>query len=1049
MTLVFQTDFCTLTRDSDYDSSTNGPYIGYAICLLVIRIARRALRIGLVALKSTFIIGSLMLVSVLMGVFTIPVSVLGLIVFAGNHMLIPLRVLFVGEFHKNADYSRTIAAVMSITEIVTMFAFPAMFIVNTTSQASMEPGRYQYAEWRVGVDMALSCVLALIIGAKKSVFNTHLLSIKYYLILVSAGSSFIGSVLYWVLPFMRTQYMGMHLLAVFGISRFFLLYAFVKDRIITSQIYEGYFSPTTVKSILMASRLLCYWLSFSGLLHVVLHIFYVPLRPNFSFWDSMFYVVLCLINGPTTEIIADVTAARIIVLLIIILLLFILPKEISKMTEVYKAQPIHSQYEQKMLAYDSIVIISGILLRRNVMSVLSNLKREKPSQNIDVLLVDDGRQNAEVVGLTSLSRIHRKMRVSFLNTISFRKAQSLVEKYTSINIYVINDYDFGIDPELKDCQCIATARFFHGIFQRFTKDFNIHLQVILRTSIPLTYGIPCCQAVCLDQLLVNYMAQSTAATGLATLCEHVVSDRLRRLIKIVSRNRAKFPKKPLNPIIECLSQFEWLERIAMTYAEQIVNRHARRVYNESGYILLGTYKLQGGLDPYQHINFQGCGVAILNKLDEEEGFSQNFALENLGGTRQRHFHKTYHYVDPKDLESQPTPMPFKVVYRHHFPSQSNYFAAFDHLSDVCCEGPQAPAVGHVLICDFTRFTTRLLVPLVEQLKNAHNDPDLAIVVTSDSCLPPNERALLERYRNVYYVPGNPAHPGTLHRANVMGAIKAIVLHNPNPDPNENITVIKPICHVMTVIDYIHSINPAIPIIRRLPFSTLETTKYNGGQQGDYIFGLVDDEIPPLLSGEAIFTDSFYHDTRTLLHYDRFSFQAKLLHSTATLIHTETRRQFFKDDDQDATTLGAPTPANSPAETIPASPVPELANGTLIATDGRQPGVNIVNQLAESASYWYTLALNDVLVLDNNFDEFLDFSALFNALLDFNVTAVGLYRLLDLAHPAYGRFVQPCPINEYLHFTDHVIVLIPRQLDRNTLRISLDRLMAHRGRYASL
>ncbi|KAJ2891276.1 hypothetical protein IWW38_003693, partial [Coemansia aciculifera] len=87
--------------------------------------------------------------------------------------------------------------------------------------------------------------------------------------------------------------------------------------------------------------------------------------------------------------------------------------------------------------------------------------------------------------------------------------------------------------------------------------------------------------------------------------------------------------------------------------------------------------------------------------------------------------------------------------------------------------------NHIVICDASDVFPRNVELLIQSLKNAFEDEDLAVVILSPGTLDRQRELVLSDFTNVYVVCGTPLAQGDLRRTHIEMAQKAIVLGNCN------------------------------------------------------------------------------------------------------------------------------------------------------------------------------------------------------------------------------------------------------------------------------
>ncbi|KAJ1909856.1 hypothetical protein IWQ60_010952, partial [Tieghemiomyces parasiticus] len=290
--------------------------------------------------------------------------------------------------------------------------------------------------------------------------------------LLSITSVYVGTLLYYEWPAFRTQFMGVSYAAVGYVFRFYLLALAAKEALARVQQRTGWFDPPQLQLASTAIALLAYWAGVSALLQVLVYNVYDDPEPQFNYSDSLYFTLLCLVNGPTDSLVPPNYVSRIIVVLLILAVFLTLPGKIEDITKAY--QLLAKQDKSTKSAAESRAVSAYICGHLTVTSVSSTLRliaesvdiragadsnntRLSPSEMMPrITVVSESPLNDDLRQLLAQKEYRSTVSFAFRSSLDFVMLRKLGLRAGDA-VYVVTDYDTDVPPEESDALCIAQA----------------------------------------------------------------------------------------------------------------------------------------------------------------------------------------------------------------------------------------------------------------------------------------------------------------------------------------------------------------------------------------------------------------------------------------------------------------------------------------------------------------------------------------------------------------------------------------------------------------
>ncbi|KAJ1976023.1 hypothetical protein H4R35_002882 [Dimargaris xerosporica] len=839
-----------------------------------------------------------------------------------------------------------------VAELLLLLLYAVLFVANTFSPACMD-GSQPYELWRIIVDAVLSLTLVAFYIFRALYAGLPIARQYAVFVVVTVVGSYAGLVLYYAVPSMRKMYMAVNALT-----------SAAQMAAIATQATAVHHRADNV----------------SALLHILMHVVYSSLEPNFHFFDAMYYVCLCLINGPTTDVIADTEVTRVVVVLIIATVLTIIPAEFSKMVDAFKRNPQRRPKIYPPGRFTNALIIMGHLTTNNIIPLLCDSERlVKTARNTDVFLVDGTGYQQELANAVKQCVFNHGVAVRYSTSLELEHVKAIATCNYQARIIALADMDSIADPQSVDQRCIAEVMKVQQSFARYSVYPTIHIQLLLEDSVPLTYGIPNCEVTCCDYYLVNLLAKSTAAMGISSiLTAYALSVNYG-----CPDDDTILPGKPL---LEPSGVPQMLERLyPFRHFIGFGNEHVLQpefyhtVPFGAGQVRQRRPAVISARSLCHQHQLAAAGTLPFFVTEPVERSSMAWSTSQIACIQIGRQEAPIIYSGP--FVTRPLPRncsevgsPSGCQPRWFRPSQNHRLGLHYLVTENADDTLQLR--NHIVVCDYQQQVSRLLIPLIEHLKDAHNDPRLPVVILTSQPLDSADKSRLTNYREVYVLSGNPADINILTKANIEQAKAAVVLHQlPSISASENPS--NPFlgqAHLVQTLEYnIRCLHPMLPVIRRLPSDSLSQQTLSNSRKATILTDFTYDIMKPFWSGEGCVVPWSLSPHR-ISHTGRahcFGFDDLLLFDGSAVLHPYFRAQMLKD-----------------------------------------------NAAAEYLSSQIT------------------FHELGVQLRQLRVCAFALSRLHDIDMPEQGRYTLYFPSNESLHSTDHVISLIPRDIDPISIIITL-------------
>ncbi|KAJ1968469.1 hypothetical protein IWQ62_001230 [Dispira parvispora] len=454
-------------------------------------------------------------------------------------------------------------------EVSLQFAFLVLLLVGITL-SPQDP----FPVYLVVMDFACALVLAVQCYLHQHILCYHDHHYLHYLIaklsspwrtrsivICAFGSAFLGALLYAVVPGIRGTLLGVSYVALGYVSRFYLFTHSIRQMLVRLQRMKPEYESFVMQLINTTVGLVCHWLSVSTLLHLLVYNIYKSEELTFNFFDTMYYICLCLINGPSNELIFDSTVARLVVIMLILALFLTLPGEFLKLSQAYqtlrrkrdKLDLLVHQFKIDRTGFACIV--TGHLTLNSVMAMLSMPRSLPPvymSPIHPVLLLDSQPLEPDLESFLKCqpwATIAHFCQYQVMSDLVLEQ----VGKLSDI-VYILADYNVSLKDTVENVQRqdqrnIQLGRRFSQWNQRYRPSAtpeSVVMQVVLHESLELAREVcPQAEIVCLDDVFTSLFAHSTAAFGfgtLAMLCgtnldELFMKKFYETVMSITSRNR--------------------------------------------------------------------------------------------------------------------------------------------------------------------------------------------------------------------------------------------------------------------------------------------------------------------------------------------------------------------------------------------------------------------------------------------------------------------------------------------------------------------------------
>ncbi|KAJ1956409.1 hypothetical protein IWQ62_005307, partial [Dispira parvispora] len=729
----------------------------------------------------------------------------------------------------------------------------------------------------------------------RPIIKITMTSVKLWVCIVVSVSNFLGTVLYLTVPSMRDEFLGVGYFGVFYVARFYMLMLTACQLLDRIQQRKHIFTPFTIQITKTIICLTGYWLASSALLFSLIYSIYGAKQAGFNFFDTMYYTLLCLVNGPTNELVFDSTVARLLVIALLFSTIIALPNEFSKLHTAYMriTDSRHPRSRMVLSVRDYSVVVMGHLTCRSVENMLQILFTRMDDNNVafNVILVDAEPLPKDVADLIAASPFTTSVRFVQYDGIDY----GFISKFTRyiIKVYVIADYDESLtgelDPQYLDFRNIRIAQQWQHYFDSEVVPITVFLQVILHSSLGLLTLHPSLRVLCLDDFFSSLLARNAAAPGFATLAYRVTQTPNAPGFRDDSFENELTTALLEDPrVLKYLAtdpSANWLTYFLSGQANPLVRQQPAavdQVHQAEWYqvwerdmcstLLMGSLKSfwEQSQIPEDH-SMKENSHSSLPKVHSFE-FIEN--PETLGRSEvNRGIHAFHLQPNPfrtlLDTNRIPTGLSGELGHRiniNNYPSREiPHDLVLGHITCPEHDGVNPlPMKNHVVILDYQHQLERTTLPLIKQLRQAFNQKDLPVVVVSGKWLPKPQRRQLQALGNVHRVQSKPHDGDSLVKANLAQARTVVVLHyftNDSKSQQPNVALLT---------QRIRSLYPGLPVIQRIPCGALPEGPYKIRDFISFPSRTLCDALEPYVSGEGVYTDIIYRAITRQAHVMNFS-----------------------------------------------------------------------------------------------------------------------------------------------------------------------------------
>ncbi|KAJ1956937.1 hypothetical protein IWQ62_005198, partial [Dispira parvispora] len=630
------------------------------------------------------------------------------------------------------------------------------------------------------------------------------------------------------------------------------------------------YGPFAMQLINTAVSLICHWLAVSTLLHVLVYNIYPSKPKEFNFFDTMYYICLCLINGPSNELIFDSTVARLVVISLILALFLTLPGEFSKVSQAYKTLRdkrdklellVHQQMRNEC---EFQCIITGHLTLNSVMGFLimpeggyTDYSSVKPS----MLLLNNKPLQPELE--VFLKRQPWATRVRFYQYEELNDHVLEQLRQLACIVYTLADYNASLKDTVENIQRLdeqniqLCRRFQQWSPLSYRPDRYICMQVVLHESLVLARKVcPETETVCLDDVFTSFFVHNTAAFGFSTLVMlYGTPLRYSLMVKIHNTMMSIASKDPdywESSTGQAISLFS-LNRGEFLYWKfrdsklEIYEVDLRKWTQPPGTICLGAkFRLDGAsktitLSPELPLVLNRGSPTVRLPEIYFPHFVLNPVLRELPKNRvpivlSSHIKSCDSYVNLPPMTKnnstdsdttergsdnvntritsnlETTPKLHTAVKISKPPSLEHLdniprYAGTGYVDDEMDAISPLACKGHLVICDYLCQISRQVLPFIRQARVAHNQPQLQVVLITDFPLNKAIRKRLKVLGHLYIVHGIPHHLNNLQRANVVQAKAVVAFHWVDDIQPEIPATLDALCLQLRALD------PRVPLVR--------------------------------------------------------------------------------------------------------------------------------------------------------------------------------------------------------------------------------------------
>ncbi|KAJ1964332.1 hypothetical protein IWQ62_002964, partial [Dispira parvispora] len=756
--------------------------------------------------------------------------------------------------------------IFSWMEVSLQFIFLVFLLVGI----ALSP-REPFPVYLVAMDFACAVLLGIYYYMRCFVAKIWSPWLTNSIIICALGSGYLGALLYTVIPSIRGSLLGVSYVAIGYVARFYLFTNSIRRMLARLQRMNPKYEPFFMQLINTSVALACHWLAVSTLLHVLVYNIYPSEPLEFNFFDTMYYICLCLINGPTDDLIFDSIVSRLVVICLILAVFLTVPDEFSKLSEAYqtlrrkrdKLDLLVHQYtmDQRLFAF----IATGHLTSNSVMAMLTmpqKLFATFVSPTNPLLLLDNKPLEPELEAFLKCQ--------PWATMVHFYQYQEMNDHVLgqvgrlSNRVYILADYNASLKDTVENVQRQDERNLQLG--RRFS-EWNQHhrpcvpadavkIQVVLHESLELARKVsPQTPVVCFDDVFTSLFVHNTAAFGFSTLTmlfgttlkEHFMKHFHKTVMTITSSSPDSW-KDPLGHAISLfsLNQGSLFMPGFRDSNDEAYQDHLTKWAQSSSTVYLGA-KLRLGpantadtvsssfpvnfihssrkispdklfthfvLNPV-HPELRQSRIPLLLSSHVRSNF-QNFSLLPMArkGSTDTGFTDKLSDSDKSTVapNSETTQMLHTTMEIPEPSSEKTIESSpepvgMGYADDDIDMINPLPCNGHLVICDYLGQISRQVMPFIRQARVAHNQPQLPVVLITDLSLKSALRKRLRALGQVYIVRGIPHHLINLQRANVVQA-RAIVAFHWVDDTHPEIPVT---LHALS--HQVRTLNPRAPLIR--------------------------------------------------------------------------------------------------------------------------------------------------------------------------------------------------------------------------------------------
>ncbi|KAJ1655170.1 hypothetical protein IWQ61_005032 [Dispira simplex] len=825
--------------------------------------------------------------------------------------------------------------IFSWVEVSLQFVFLVFLLVGI----ALFP-REPFPVYLVAMDFACAVLLGVYYYIRYFVAKIWSPWLTHFIVVWAVGSAYLGALLYMVVPSIRGSLLGVSYVGIGYVARFYLFTHSIRRMLARLQSMNPKYEPFVIQLINTAVSLACHWLAVSTLLHVLVYNIYRSEPLEFNFFDTMYYICLCLINGPTNDLIFDSTVSRLVVIALILAVFLTVPDEFSKLSQAYqtlrrkrdKLDLLVYQFtmDQRLFAF----IITGHLTLNSVMAMLTiphKLLAVFVSPTNPVLLLDNRPLEPELEAFLKCQPW-----ATMVHFYQYKEMNDHVLKQVgrlSNLVHIVADYNASLKDTVENVQQqdernLQLGRRFSGWNQhhrRFVTPDCVKIQVVLHKSLELARKVcPQTPVVCLDDIFTSLFVHSTAAFGFSTLTmlfgttleEHFMKQFYKIAISITSKN-SDYWEGPTGQAISLfsLNQGSFFMPGFRDSNDEAYQDHLSEWKQSSSTIYLGAKLRLGPVSTTDTIS-ESLPVKFIHnsrKISPDRLFT-HFVLNPVHPELRQsriplllssHIRPNFHYfkllpmakkistdsaftelMSDKDkttvtLNSETTQMLHTTMEILEPPSEKSVEPSPQPIGMGYTDNEMdmvdpLPCKDHLVICDYLNQISRQVLPFIRQARMAHNQPQLPVVLITDFPLSSALRKRLRALGQLYIVRGTPHLFNNLKRANVIQARAVVAFHWVDDTHPE-----KPVT-LAVLSQQLRSLNPRVPLVRfasSAVFRRLEDTLENFRCDPQQRFL---EYWGPLVSGEGIYMDLGHyliHKTTTYHNLNTFLFPRAILGSS--------------------------------------------------------------------------------------------------------------------------------------------------------------------------